>query len=312
MKGNAGLFIIVLLAIGFLIFTPQGASFLQSVGLGSTIETTISQCDSTTTPDWDPEAYDHDNVNTAMTEATNIYRKVGSTKWSSFTQGTAVTGLTVGATYEAVFGISASDFVDNAYGPYLTFTAPCAETVSGWAPDGGDDVALYDDAAETTLTATFYNEDNNAAAQTFSAGQQKTVHLKWVAPVEDYYGNPYLPGYPNVLCLDLNTTTMDEPLWVKVNGVEMSRVATPIRHSGASGKTTYCYEAPIVSDEEVVFDIRLKADDTTAPAVDDTAYLYAANWFIHSETGAVMSGVEDDDGNAVGTDSPDSLTLDFT
>lgn len=338
MKGSNGMGLLVLVIVGFLVsaLVPinENGTVLQNLGMASTVpggtggtSADPSDCPETT-PSWDPNSYNVEDAS-ALTEGTNIYRTVGSKAWQTFTQGTALT-LPVGSTVEYVFGITTSDTLDNAYGPYGTFTVGCQEDLTGWntlESPAADDMGLYADEVEGSLTNTFYNEDSNAAAQTFTAGSTHKVYFKWTAGNEEYFGNPYIKTtsktnlngqnkmYPNVLCMDLNTTTFDAPVYVKIKGGDtLPRVSTPIRHGGATGKTSYCYAAPIIDDSDTWIEVSLNADDSTAPAVDDTAYLYGANFFVEPNDPSfpIHWGVEDSDGTAVGQDTYDSLTIDVT
>lgn len=324
--GGAIAIVLVLVAVVAIASPTTITNFLSSLGLGSSVPTGDGDvgtgsgvdCQSTTTPDWDPDAYDINNPGTALTEATNLIRRVGDNAWDTFTQGTAVTNLVPYEKYEYVFGISTTDFTDNAYGPHGFFTATCSEAIPF------DDTGLYDDSIETALAATFFNADDAAAAETFSAAQVQTVSVKWSAGSEDVCGNPFIAtsglpdngahskSYPNMICLALNTTTWDTPQWVRVNGVEMDRLPTPIRHTATSGNTDYCYEIPVLYDQNVKIEMRLDADDSSAPADDDTASFYCGNFFINTNTGELQWGIEDNEGNAVGTDAADTVTLDFT
>ena len=331
MKGNAGgtavIAVVLIVLFGALVPVFNGQTLFASLGLFSTQLPVDAEDCPETTPDWDPRGYDVDNVGTLFTETNNIYRFSGDTAWSSFTQDTAITALPVGATVEYVFGISSTDFTDNAYGPYGFFVVGCTENIQGWSTDGSSMEALYDDCVETSISATFYNEDDNAAYQAWSqAGETHVIELKFLATTEDYFGNPYLAtagvtgndpdhrgAYPNMLCMDLNSTESDEPEWVRVKGgANMNEVDTPKRHSGATGHSTYCYEVPVISDEETRIEVALKADASVYPVADDTAYLYAGNFYIHTDTGDLRWGVEDNEGNAAGTDASDSVTIDNT
>jgi hypothetical protein len=269
------------------------------------IDLTDVTCESSTTPDLKISAYDLENKGSALTEATNLIRKVGDTTWSTFTAGTAITNLEFGEKYEIVMGISTSDQTDNAYGAHFTTDAiPCKELTTV-------EKGMYNDEIETSLSATFYNADNNAAAQTFTTGQTKTVHIKFNAGNDEVFGNSFVGDTPNVLCLDLNSTEWDTPESVKVAGVEMKKVATPNRHTTGTDAKTYCYEAPVITEDELMFDLRPNADDSNAPGSDGTAYLYAGGYYIDEDSN-VASGVEDEEDAAVGTDAADSVTLDFT
>lgn len=285
---------IVIVALLLMFLVPQ-----TQVGPKDGIEV----CDSTTTPSLNIKAYDIEK-NTALTEATNLYRIKGDKVWSTFTQGTGF-AVNPGEQLEIVMGISTTDFTDNAYGEKFEYTVPCEENPSIEKP-------LYADEIESSLAATFYNNDGDAGAETFSAGQTQTVSIKLEAGVDEYFGNPNLAGNPNVICLALNTTVWDTPEKVSVDGVEMKSVSTPQRLDATAGKKDYCYELPVISDEAIFVDLKLNADDTTAPGVDDTASIFAGNYYFNSDTGEIEMGVENEEGAAVGTDAADTVTLDFT
>ena len=269
-----GVFFAVLL-IGGAVFVAMQTQLFSLTGNDNDSEIPVS-CDSTTTPSVTFNAFDDENKGTAIVESM-IYRKKGSVAWTATNTGTAITDMEIGETYEYILGITTSDFIDNAYGPAQEYVVPCKETDSV-------DLAMNNDEIETSLTATFYNADDNAAAETFVAGQAQEIELKFQAGSDEVFGNPFLPSdMPNVLCLNLNKTAWDSPDYVKYNGQDLAKVGTPIRHSVDSTDTAYCYEAPVISEDETRIQIKLKADDANAPVADDVAYLYAGNWFINDD-----------------------------
>lgn len=263
-----------------------------------------SVCDSTTTPQLTIKAYDIDNVGTAFTEATNIQRIKGSNSWTNFTQGTAF-DVIAGETYEIVMGISASDFLDNAYGDMFETTIPCQETVIIERP-------LYDDDIETALSGVFYNADGTAGAETFSTGDTQTVSVKMKAGADNYFGNPYVGTNPNVLVISLNSSEWDQPEQVYTSAGNLNSVEVPSRLASASEMIYYAYELPVIGDKDVQVFMDLNSDDATAVSVDGVAYVYAGNWFVNGDTGNVEFGVETEENAAVGTDAYDSTALDFT
>lgn len=334
MKANAGMGLLVMILVAVLALTVpvnENGTIVANLGFGSTtdsgdVSTDPNVCPETT-PSLDPNAYNIED-GSALTEAENLYRIVGDKAWIDFTQGTAFT-LPVGVEIEYIFGVDTDDTLDNAYGPYGRTTIGCQEDVTGWASDGGNSQGLYADEVEGSLSATFYNADDNAAYQTMEAGKTYVIELKWSAGNEEYFGNPYIPtttvtgggdsnhrkAYPNMLCMDLNSTTFDKPDWVRIKGGAMlNKVDTPTRHTGSSGDTSYCYEAPVLTDEEMRFEISLNTDDSTAPEDDGTAYLYGANFYVEGDDPdfPVFWGVENDDGDAVGQDAADSVAIDVT
>jgi hypothetical protein len=88
-------------------------------------------------------------------------------------------------------------------------------------------------------------------------------------------------------------------------------VPTPTIHSAAAGNKDYCYEAPVISDTMVEFQVNLDPKAVVATD-DDTVSLYAGTFFMNTDTGEVSWGVEDNDGNAVAASDPDTLTSDMT
>lgn len=274
--------------------------------------TTITTCESDVTPDLDINGYDIANPGTAITE-NFAYRKVGGVAWTTGTLGTALTNLEVGATYEIVPGIDASNGIDNPYGEMFTHKIKCQETES-------IDVPLYNDEVEASLTATFYNADDNAAAETFVAGQTQTVSIKFEAGTDEAFGNPFL-DMPNVLVIKLNSSQWDVPEKVYLkDGTTLSRVTVPLRYDvealGGTDFTEYAYEFPAVIDEVTQVYLRLNADDTNAPgsggsAADGTAYLFAGTYFIQ-EDASIGIGVETEEGVDIAVSDSDSVTLDFT
>lgn len=281
------------------------------------------RCDADVSPDITITAHDIDNVGTAFTESNNIYRKVGDVAWTSWTQGTEITDLTFGDTYEFVAGISSSDWTDNAYGPHFYWTVPCS-------PDTRMQHALYDDDVETDLTCTFYNEDDNAAAEAWAVGAVKTVSLKIYAASEDYFGNPYIKDdptmvdkdngkhrkmYPNCLNLQLNSTSMEKPqkvYFMTQDGVgdELNRISCPGIADTASTDISYCYELPVITDTTTRVYLKLENDGTYNTSVDETAYIYAGGYFTDDD-GNLDWGCETDLLAYVGTDDADECTLNF-
>ena len=325
--GFAVVFGLIALVVGGALIYANKSGLFSAAEKDAGDKTAITDCSSETTPDIDPNAYDAYAPGTALTEATNLYRRVGDKAWTSFTQGTAITGLTVGQKYEMVFGISTSDFTDNAYGPKIvTGRIPCKEAVDF------TDTALFQDEIENSLTATYYNDNHDASASSFSTGDSKNMYLRFEAANNEIFGNPYLPDTtPNVLCMNLNSSEWDVPEKVSVHegyavsvdangnvqttslaGTELKKVGSPIRHTAVASMIAYCYEAPLVTEDGLEIKVKANADDTNAPGTDMTAHIYAANWYINSDTGDLEYGIEDQDGNAVGTDASDSLTMDFT
>lgn len=248
------------------------------------------------------------------------YRKAGQIAWSSGITGTALTGLDVGSDYEFVPGVTASAETGYAYGQkFVINNLPCRKTY---------EIEMANHTLYSDMTGTFYNSDNNAAAETFSvAGSTKCVKIKWNAANKEWAGNKYLAmdsstptpdpnhrkAYPNTLCMNLNSTNMDVPDSVSVNGVDMHRVSVPTVHAATASYISYCFEqGPSISDTEQYTTICLNADDTYIPVQDFTASLYTGSYYINSLDKSLNWGVETDDGNFVGFTAAETVTIDLT
>lgn len=228
--------------------------------------------------------------------------------WTEGTLGTAITaGIQVGADYEFVPGISPTSETGDAYGAYFTIkNMPCQKIQV---------IDIDDDTLHSDMTGTFYNSDDNAAAQDADADASADwVSIKWQAASNEFAGNRYMGvEYPNVVCMNLNTTTHDTPE-AMFNGVDMDRVSAPTVHSAAAGKTTFCFEAPVFDETPKKYFIKIDPDDTNYASLDhdETASLYSGSYYIHSKTADLETGVETDDGNFVGFTAAETVTLDFT
>lgn len=308
-KSNTGLYVVlIILAIG-LVATSIGFS----VGGGADAPVVDEEgnllpvCTGEVEPSVTINAYNADTF-AAITEA-GIYREIGTKTWKAWTPGTALTVLEANKEYEFYPGITSTDFIDHAYGAYFTYTVSCKN-------DQSSEIEMFDDEIETEVTATFYNKDDNAAAQAFLAGDIYTVEARLKAGKDQYFGNPTLDK-PNVMVLKLNVSEWETPVRVNVKGgEELKRVSVPTRFQvealDASGFTTYAYELPVIEDKELTIEMELEADSSNAPSIDGTAYFYAGGYFLDSDDGEVKVGVETEDGADVATDAADSLTLDFT
>ena len=313
--------IIVALLLIFAVFAgstlmkPSDAP-LAVLGVTEGVDGVPVLCTSETTPDYTLTGYD-EATNTAITEATNLYRKVGDRVWSTFTLGTAETGLEVGI-YQYVAGITTTDMTDNAYGSFSTFEVKCQET-------DGEEIALSNDEIEGFVSGTYYNKDNNAAASTIGANTAQLTYIEFYTGADEIFGNKYIADsgiamanrnadYPNLLQLKLNSTDTDKPLSVKVVGGEtMKAISCGTIVTSTTGFINYCYEAPVITDTPMKFVINIDADDTVAIATDGTANLHSSNFFINEENdNAVEWGNEDEDGNFLGTDAVVAVTMDFT
>ena len=295
--------LVAVVAVGFIIYTMTAGTGVSLPG--SSDNPIVNTCDSTTSPTVTVKAYDKDSPGTALTEATNLYRVKGEKTWNEFATGTGFEA-SVNDVLEIALGVNASDQTDNAFGGQYEYTVGCSETPSV-------EYEMADDSVETALTATFYNADGAAAAETFSADESQTVSIKVKAGANDYFGNPYAPtDRPNVLCLQLNSTTWDKPDQVYTADGDLKSVAVPNRLTAVADKNDYCYELPVLNDKITEVFLELNTDDSTAPGVDDTAHIFAGSYYLNADTSEIEFGVEDEDDNAVGTDAADTVTLDFT
>jgi hypothetical protein len=341
-KGMAPvIFVFILIVLGLvgvsaLVYISDKVSEPETMAIVPSGELPVSavECDTTTTPDILINAVDRENPTTAVTDDKNLYRKKATATddagvWTSWTLGTSIDDRELFTDYEFLIpgDTTTSNIVAKAFGEYILWNSGCK-------PESTKQIKVCNDETYDGLAVVWFDADGTpSTAETFAAGVTQTVSAKWSAGAQECFGHPYIqsyvnarvvpatsrhgnrPQYPNVLCLKLNSTAWEVPVWVKLDdGTEMHRVSNPTI-SAADGATThvmYCYEFPSVTDTEIKFFMRLEADGTNAPSVDDTAYLYGGNIYINSDTGEPEWGVEDDSGNYVaGNSDADELTLDF-
>ena len=314
--------VLAAMALG-IIANPLKPAAIGGTGTTTTIPQGI-QCESTVTPDITITAYDVDNPTSAVTDAYNLYRKIPNGVWTSWTLGTEITNLEIGATYEFFIpgSTTTSDIVAKAFGKYFTWTALCQEDISM-------KIYVANDELYGSVTGTFVNADDNpTTAEVFSAGQTQTIRLRWISGKDEYFGNPYLNTYPltdntnwrrqypDALCLKLNSTAWEVPQDVYLSdGTKLNRISSPTisNADGATTHTMYCYESPVIGDMQTDIYLRLEADGTYAPSVDDTAYLYCGNTFINSKTGEMQWGVENNlAAYTCGNGDAPTITLDWT
>jgi len=276
-----------------------------TVAPGVTPPVGITECESTVTPDVDPNSNNLFSPGTALT-GDSAYRKVGISTWTSSAVGTELTGLEPFASYEYLAGTDAgTDHTAEDFCAPTTFTVKCQE----------DEVIEIDCVADedaSGLSSTFYNEDKSAAAQAITTSETKTVYVKFQSGSNEVYGDPWAPGaMGNVLVLHLNTTGYNTPddVWVEsgkdvisnanLAGTKLSAIGCPSIVTSAAGFSNFCYAAPAVSEDAMMIGAKLvaKAVDMTG---DEVAYLLGGGRYINSLTNAPGYGVQDELGNAAG------------
>jgi len=270
------------------------------------------------------------NVNDAQKPGLNVaeasqYRKKGQSSWSAFMPGSKISAIgAAGEVYQMAVCLNQSALTGTCYGPVFDYTVKCQE-------EDKVQKAAYNDAANSDVTSTFYNEDEQAAAQSMQAGSSATVFLQFESVSDTVFGNPYIgdyltdvngqrAAYPNVLMLQLNKTTMKKPdkVWVfqspvssEVN-VQLKQVGCPNIADTTSETTNYCYEAPVIRDSRTRVAVKLVADSNHAPDVDQTAFVYTGSFYVNTDTGELAWGVEDNNNAKVGSAAAESLTIDLT
>jgi len=328
----AGVVIAVVLAVGLMVFiAPQFLGNINQGGIninggneGGPGITDTAVCLGGQTQSYDPNCYDTRAPGTALTEAYLIYRQVGEVAWTAGTEGTAITALETGKDYEFVYGISLTDFTDNAFGPHVIVrNLPCIKVES---------TALYQDAAASAVTTTFFNQNDAAAFASIGSGTDTTVSFKEQATSKVIYGNPYIKNdalmtdidsghhrkaYPNCACIQANDTTHDTASvfsYIKdANGVrvDMNRISVPTALAAATGDVSWCFESPVISDTDFRQYYGLDIATVSGGPLDDgTLTIYAGDYYIDSDTGALAWGCETNAGAVIGIGTPETGTLD--
>jgi len=294
-----GIMLLLLLFVGIMAYQSD----LFSVDISDNSDSTKT-CD-LESPELTFSSYDAENEGQAVSSSPNLYRVKGARTWNSMTLGTALT-LTPYVDYEVIYGANTTDHTDNNHGDYFEYTSKCI--ISDLVEQ-----KMYQVEDESGLTGTFYDADDDASAETFTAGQSQTVSVKLQSGVDEYFGNPYCGDKPNIVVLELNSTAWDKPNKVSVDGIDLKSVGIPQRHTlDSTGNIAYAYELPVITDARETIELTLTADSDAGISDDGEITVYAGSWYVDADTGEPTCGVEDEDGNAVGTDAGLAVTLDFT
>lgn len=326
MPAALGIFMLAAVVISVSLVYAVFPMFGMSIGGGQgtviisdEIVTSPGKCVGGETQSYDPNTNDLEATGTALTEATNMYSQLGVNAWTTFTAGTAITTLETAKDYEFVYGISSSNFVDNAYGPHIIVRdLPCRVDSM---------VGLYQDSSAAASTLTFYNADDNAAAQTGAADTVHTFFVKAKAGSNTVYGNPFIKddptmsdngnhrkAYPNAICIQGNLTTTDitsESIAYLADGTDLNRIGAPSLLAAATGDIQWCFEAPVYFDKEIKVYFTYDTDASEAPADDATMTYYTGDYFVTTQ-GDLAWGIETDNAAAVGITTAETVAVDFT
>ena len=99
---------------------------------------------------------------------------------------------------------------------------------------------------------------------------------------------------------------------LQTTGEEMKSISCGNIVTEASGYKFYCFEAPIIDEMPMNILVSYNSDDAIDPAGDDTAYLYASNFYVDSDDGILKWGNENEDDAALGADAADSITINLS
>jgi len=288
-------------------------------------------------------------TNAIITEATNILRLVKDAQgndikgaWSTFTSGTAISVNVVspGDTVEVVYGITTTDNIANAYGPYVQYKIQCKESPKYYALGANDENAAG-------MSSTFLNNLKAAAAVSPIAASQQYKFYAWLNPAsKEVFGNPYMTDengdavtMPNQIILSLNSSQWDsiDELWIEEAPGTCKRAdgvtpctgeilidntysnANHTRNYGGSNLTEVRDFYPMANGETWVIGFKATTGSGWVTAVDgnDVLFVYSGNYFTYdanagSKANEVAYGIEDRLKALVGQTAPEMLAMDFT
>lgn len=182
--------------------------------------------------------------------------------------------------------------------------------------DGG----VINDAVEGDLTARSFNpNDGNAigsgAPIDINNGDVLNLKSSWQSAFKKDYGNRYCTS-GNVMVVKFNSsqyTTWDA---TTLAGVPYSTTAVPSLHSAASGYNAKAFEVPTL-ETNALWEFYLVADASGSGKTPNgsvsnvTVTLYDVNFYHDQSVSPPVSicGVEDEDGNDVGSAGADTLEI---
>lgn len=219
------------------------------------------------------------------------YRKVGTSAWTS-----VISGGTFSATPYSEYEILAGNFTVG-YGVHIpSYVAPCktADTLEVETADFNT----------ANITGTFFNDAGTAStAQAVGAGDIKNVEFTMTGNWKKDYGNADL-GY-NVISCKANSTEIDDLEIAGLKSTTDAGIADSVIAS-TTGFDYYNWEFPVIESNEKLgpYTVTIDADDTINPANDIVCTVYDSEYDIHATTGAVISGIQDEDKNNLGVTEP--------
>lgn len=160
-------------------------------------------------------------------------------------------------------------------------------------------------AIDTTVSFVVTNDDgtlNSATNLSLDAGEVTTISVEVKSTSKQYYGNPDL-GKCNILLFEYNSTAYDsfEPVGDMIGGV----AGEPKTHTiaGTSNTTASWYIGPISSVPQV-FTINIdvaEADVLAAHGAGFSIDIYDCDYDLDADENTEIIGVEDEDGNDLGS-----------
>lgn len=217
------------------------------------------------------------------------YRQVGTSTWTS-----VISGGTFTATPYAEYEILAGNFT-TGYGVHIpSYVAPCktADTLEVETAD----------KYTSGITGTFFNEAGTAStAQAMGPGDVKNVEFTITGTWKHDFGNAEL-GY-NVISCKANSTEIDN---VDIVGLRTTSEAGIVDSviSSTTGFDYYNWEFPVITSNNKLgpYTVTIDADDTINPVNDIVCTVYDSDYDIHATNGNVISGIQDEDKNNLGSD----------
>ena len=186
------------------------------------------------------------------------------------------------------------------------FRVPCTSAFTS-ASRGEEYKMVATEAAAGNMSLKFFNEDNgnlnaDGDAETLAAGDVVQLETKYQPTYEDGWS----PNCQGVVVLEGNSSVFD-----KLEFAGWTATATPAQHTvNNTDMKTWSYEVPMIalppSGAYGIQSTSLLIDvGTIDPGTQHGIYscFYDCDYYRHSDTGAVLTGVETDTDGDVGRDN---------
>ena len=312
-KDNFGWYVAII--VGLIAFTPLGASLGINLGAATPATGTTT----TTITGGGGPVIDHITEDTTLTFVA-VNKFLPTTKITA-DEGVKVffengEGLFDEGNKSLVSGTATATPKDKYklyFGNNDESGAVYTQKIEGVVPDKG---TLKLQGALVTIdegVSMSWKDKYGSVGSTLTIGSDETYQAKIYLQVgaDKGYGNKYTGG-TNVMCFVGNRSTSPGYSSIKLSGAETAALPNSIANNITKGSATWCYQFPIMEDNAIyenTVEITSTGDITAGDNGNITIFIEDVGMTLNADTGEEIIGVQDEDGNVLGTTRADKINV---